>query len=137
MTTPAAPPLTWPDRWVGLPFAPRGRGPDAYDCWGLVREVSRVHFAAELPVWDDYEDLADRERLAGVVTGARGRFESIARPRAGDLVLFRIGGQPCHVGLVVAPPLFLHTLRGCDSALERWDVAMWARRIEGFYRWTQ
>ena len=26
---------------LGLPFADGGRGPDSYDCWGIVREVYR------------------------------------------------------------------------------------------------
>jgi cell wall-associated NlpC family hydrolase len=129
--------LTWADRWIGRPFVPRGRGPEGLDCYGLVREVSREHFATELPPWDDYADTRDRARLAEVVEEAMGKFERVIAPRAGDLVLFRVGGFPCHVGIVVAKPWFLHTLEGCDSALERWDVAMWARRVEGFYRWIR
>lgn len=127
---------TWAERWIGRPFVPRGRGPEGLDCYGLVREVSREHFATELPLWDEYDGTKDRARLAEVVEAAMGSFAPVSVPRAGDVVLFRIGGHLCHVGIVVAPPWFLHSLAGCDSALERWDMTMWERRVEGFYRWT-
>lgn len=33
---------------LGLPFADGGRGPDSYDCWGIVREVYR-RYGVTLP----------------------------------------------------------------------------------------
>jgi len=126
----------WVARWVGLPFEDRGRGP-AYDCWGLARAVVAERTGVVLPTHDEYETTRDHDRLGEVVVGARGGFDQVLEPVEGDLVLFRIQGRPCHVGVVVAPPWFLHAWGGHTSALERWDAMRWANRVEGFYRWTR
>ena len=128
-------PPAWVDAWIGLPFALRGRGPGAYDCYGLVRAVLRERHGHDLPSWDEYDDLADVRALRSVVEDARGRFEPVEFPEEGDAILLRSHGDPVHCGLVVAQGWFLHTRRGIGSALERWTSPRWAARVEGFYRW--
>ena len=127
-------PPSWCGRWIGLPFEERGRGPAAFDCWGLVRAVLLEQRAVELPRYDEYESTQDAGAVAGVVAAARPRFDRVETPAEGDLVLFRVAGNAQHVGVCVDATWFLHARRGIGSALERWDVPTWAPRVEGFYR---
>ena len=45
-------------RYVGLPYAPGGRGPEAFDCWGLARLVYADLLGLALPALDGTEPLA-------------------------------------------------------------------------------
>lgn len=128
----------WISPFVGLPFAARGRTRmQGLDCWGLVVEVYRDRLAIALPIWDEYDDVRDREELDRVVRGALPRFDRVEIPSAGDVVLFRIGGRLCHVGVIADPPWFLHALEETHgSVVDRLDSARWVRRIEGYYRWS-
>jgi len=126
-------PPAWVERWIGLPFEDRGRGPRAFDCWGLARAVLFERRGVELPSWDDYETTDDVAAIAIYVSKHVDRFERVESPREGSLVLLRCEGHRSHVGVCVGGTWFLHTLRGVCSALERFDSIGWSRRIEGFY----
>jgi len=132
----------WAASYVGLPYRDKGRGPDAFDCWGLVRAVLADVFHAELPDYADaYTDAADRDSVAAAVqAGLREGWQRVASPREGDLLILRVAGRPWHCAVMVAPRMFLHCpppdARGRQllSCIERVDAPMWARRIEGYYR---
>jgi cell wall-associated NlpC family hydrolase len=55
----------WVSGWIGLPWADRGRGPQAYDCWGLVRAVLAEQFALEVP---DFSQKYGRSRSASAAS---------------------------------------------------------------------
>lgn len=127
----------WVAPWIGRPYAVRGRGPDAFDCWGLVAAVVAERWGLELPSHaGEYETAADRHDLAAVVAGGQSEWTEIspAAARVGDVVVLRLAGAECHVGLVVAPGWFLHSLRGCDSVIESWEHAAWRNRLAGVWR---
>lgn len=126
----------WVAPWVGRPFADRGRGPE-FDCWGLVTAVVLERWGVELPSHAGaYVTGADRADLARVVAGVRGEWAEIpaAQAVAGDVVLLRLGGQECHVGLVVASGWMLHTLTGRDSCVESLSDRAWRNRVAAFFR---
>lgn len=128
----------WVSPFVGMPFVSRGRGAAGVDCWGLVLAIHRARYGAELPRWDDYDDTNDGEHLAHVVAAALPSFDRVAIPKEGDVVLFRIVGHLCHVGVVVAEPWFIHAREDTRGAvIERLDSISWSRRVEGFYRWRR
>jgi cell wall-associated NlpC family hydrolase len=80
--------------YVGKPWARGADGPEAFDCWGLVREVERRHFGRELPEAPERAALLDtaREVLR------RGQWLRTIAPREGDGVIIRYGPQ-VHVGV--------------------------------------
>ena len=41
--------MHWINNYVGLPWVAYARGPEAFDCWGLVLDVLSKHFDIELP----------------------------------------------------------------------------------------
>lgn len=121
------------DDLIGVPFADGGRGPDAFDCWGLCREVYRRfglelpdyalccydaegflrHFAEQRPLWQRHE-------LPNVPTPA--------------VVAIRFNAPSVnHVGVHIGEGKFLHTREKTGVVIELVASPAWRRRIEGFY----
>ena len=127
----------WAAKYVGLAHAPRGRGPDGFDCWGLVREVYGREFGIELPDYlDGFVRGGDEKRIGQLVREERQGWRTIwpGAEQPGDGILLRVRGEPMHIGIVVEPGTMLHVMAGCNSVLERYRSIMWEKRVEGFYR---
>ena len=139
----------WCSKWIGIPFADHGRGPDAFDCYGLVHAIYREQFGITLPDYADaYSDARDHASVAAAVqAGLQAGWATIDRvhetPRCGDLLVINVATRPWHCGLMVTPERFLHcpTQQARDSGreigsscVERLDNAMFRNRIEGIYR---
>ncbi len=150
-------PPAWADAYIGLQYADGGRGPEAYDCWGLLRLVSGERFGIALPaydgiVWRSYLSRAEQveadEAVKAFMLAERDvRWSPVwlatgsppeeplggRRIRPGDGVLMR--AAPLHVGIVVAPGWMLHIEEGSNSTCAPYDDIRWGRRVIGFYRW--
>lgn len=118
---------------VGKPFAEFGRGPDAFDCYGLVLEVSR-RLGRPFP---DYGSLPSASEGAIRRIEERrdeGAFAPASTPAVGDVVLMALSapGRPDHLGIVTEPGWFLHALPKRGACLSR--LALWAPFILGVYR---
>ena len=131
--------------FVGVPYRERGADPDAgWDCFGLVWWM-RTHLLG-----DEGLDLfltaraPDRQRLDRPAR-LRADSQALAHGRAqgrpwrrvsrqpGAVVLFTIGGQACHVGLVTRHHDFVHVRQGAETHMSNLNQAEWLRRVEGFY----
>ncbi|MDR3565590.1 MAG: C40 family peptidase [Negativicutes bacterium] len=113
---------------VGKPFKDGGRGPGAFDCWGLAVEVFR-RFGIEIP---DY-----RISCESVNTGVMCKREQWA-PCIGEipspaLVVFTTAGITDHIGVYLGAGKFIHAHRSAGVVVTGVDHVFWKRRIEGFY----
>lgn len=129
----------WVGHYIGIPYLERGRDRRGYDCWGLASAVWREIFALDVPSYDERyacaEDAAEIGRLIrGDLPASPWREVPLKEARAGDGILLRIKGEPCHVGVIVEPPYFLHIHRGTGAGLERVDSLLWSRRVLGVFR---
>lgn len=126
----------WTDRYVGLPWALRGRGPDAFDCWGLVREVLAQERHVALPSYLEEYDPQDVAELAALAQREAPAWLEVAAAAARefDVVLLRVAGEPSHVGVVAAGGRFLHVLPRAWAVLERLNSPKWAPRVVSFHR---
>lgn len=130
--------MSWWAKWVGKEFVTGGRGPEAYDCYGLVREVERLEFGIELPEYRAYDNAFDHEQTVPLF--ARGieqvKSQIIERDdaRDGDLVFMRYKGRVAHIGVFVEPNRVLHIDRGCNSVVEVIDSPMLRLRVEEIRR---
>jgi len=128
----------WTKSLIGIPFTEKGRTREGCDCWGVVRLALECGFGITVPDYtEEYPTTTDREEIQALMQReALGGWEAlpVSEAAAGDVVLFRIQGQICHAGLVIDPPVFLHGQRGIGSALERWDAAIWSRRLYAVLR---
>lgn len=128
--------MDW-NKYVGIPYKFGGASREGADCWGLVRLVMKEVYGKKLPEFKR-DGLTEKE-CGLLVDHARPLVSSgkIASPEEGDLVVIKIHGAPCHIGVVIGKEggrNLLHTLRGHDSAIDRYDGPVWRYRLDGFYR---
>ena len=95
--------LHWAYDYLGKPWVLGATGPDAYDCWGLVRAVLTDRFGIDAPavVMPDVEGLAVvREAMAQFQHHPElARWREVEAPQEGDAVLLSAALDPWHVGL--------------------------------------
>jgi cell wall-associated NlpC family hydrolase len=118
---------------LGKEFFYGGRGPDRFDCYGLVREIYRRR-GIELP---DVQSVTDPAEIHRRMAEGKECFREIERPEPYCIVMMSV--RPpyvSHVG-VVLPNLyqFLHTMQRVQVCVERLDSPEWSRRIRGYFRW--
>ena len=144
MTAPAMEPagrdtraIHWAADLIGRPWVAGGRGPDAFDCWGLVRRVQAERFGRSLP--EIPVDAGDLRAILGAFRDhpERRRWALTETPAEGDCALMRQSRHPVHVGvwLAVDGGGVLHCVRGAGVVFQRPKGLLQAGwRIEGFYR---
>ncbi len=127
----------WAREYVGIPFADKGRDRNGIDCWGLVREVLREQFGKILPSLSfDYDSADDESGVNDLICMQRPliKAQRVEEPRPGDLVLLRLRGLLCHVGVYIGDGCMLHVRKGTATVVDRLDSIRWRRRVEGYYR---
>jgi hypothetical protein len=115
---------------IGKPFEHGGRGPDSYDCWGVLQAVLRRlgHNPSDYPT--------QPEILAKVLCD---EWEEVRRDRIlpGDGILLR-SVDPVyqwHIGVAVDPWNMIHAREVVGVCRERIDSPAYSRRLLGFYRY--
>ena len=115
----------WSDL-LGKPFCSGGRGPDAFDCVGLLIEVER-RLGHPIRNWSSH---------ARFLASAKNEWERVTDPQPGDGILIYSTDPPWHVAVVCGGGFMLHVNRDAGQVTrERYDAFPWHKRIEGFYRW--
>jgi len=117
--------------YVGIPYG--FREAPGLDCYQLVTEVLAKVYSKRIPTYDYSGGWFDAD--VGFLEH-RGDFKEVILPLPGDIVLLKIGRRPIHCGVVIGEKNMLHSLRGSNSCIERYDSVKWRNRIEGFYRWV-
>lgn len=118
---------------IGKPFVDGGRGPDGYDCLGLVREVYR-RCGVDFPNYTGCcYDLAafsagyEKERPRWI------RHEPPDIPVPAVVAIRFNAPVVNHVGVYIGEGKFLHTREKTGVVIELTRSPAWNRRIEGFY----
>jgi hypothetical protein len=87
--------------YLGKPWVRFGRGPDSFDCWGLVRHFYAQEFDLDLPL-----HVIAPERLAEVVKTMRSSLENdwvqVEEMQENCLVVMSSKRQPHHVGACIS-----------------------------------
>jgi len=104
-------------------YAPGGRGPDYYDCWGLCAEIAkrRGGVVPSFPAWIDYV-----ARSLFFEDAAGQYFEQFDRPAPWRIVAYRVRAisNPSlfeyHIGTVLERSRrFIHARSTCGIAITR------------------
>lgn len=131
----------WVRSYVGLPFKDKGRGPDGFDCWGVVSDVLCRQFGIwGLPDYSDrYLSCADAASVSELVRAEQqtGQWLRVEAASTGAVVMFRLLGRPWHCGLMLTPHLMLHALEGVGVVIEDVRGITWRNRVEGFYEYVR
>lgn len=117
--TPHASARHWSTAYLNLPWTPGGNGPDAYDCWGLVRKVQLTQYGHDMPTLRVGDIEAEPHQWSAIRSMVqRGPWQRTEeRPREGDiLMMLNAEGKP-HVGIVIELPRLsvLHAVGGLDE----------------------
>ena len=122
--------------YLGKPWVNGAAGPDAFDCWGLVRAVYAQR-GIVLPVFDvdAHQPLAVRRAFDLPV--ARDKWCSLDRPDDFCAVLMSQHTHPDHVGVWWAEGNgVLHSLQYSGVVLSSLrSLAMQRWNVLGFYTW--
>lgn len=122
-------------RALAVPFVPRGRSWEGWDCWGLIVLAYREIKDVELPSYDDYNDKLAYKELSALVDAGRPLFRATTRPEPGNVALYRVGRYPAHVGLVVPHGRLLHCEQGTGTICPTLRDLAWRDRLEGYYEY--
>jgi cell wall-associated NlpC family hydrolase len=131
--------MIWWGKYVGKPFAPDARGPDTYDCWGLVQAVHRDRLGIDLP---SYGEISARDLMAVARQmdgdSAADPWRPVDQPREGDVAIMRgmHGRRIVHVGVMVDARHLLHVERDTHAAVVPVSHVSVAGRIAGYRRHT-
>lgn len=130
------------DDFVGLPYREGARGPDEYDCYGLVAAVFRAVRGVELPDW--YQPTPGQQgasraisaALAGEVDGGRSVRVNWPDdlPEEWDIAIVGSADRPHHVGVCVAGGV-LHASKAFGSAWHSLSRFLTFYPRTEFYRW--
>ncbi len=115
---------------IGVPFELNARGPDSYDCFGLLVEMYR---RAGVSIHDPGTAESQSENQAMINIYAPEKWRKVAQ-RPGVAVLFRLGRFACHIGYVVDDMHFIHAWEG-SGGVTRERLSLWKQRIVGFYEY--
>ena len=123
-------------RFVGIPYAVKGRSFDGCDCWGLLYLFYGVELGIVLPEYAlSFADEAELLEARRVISAEKGSaWQRVEKPIVGDAVLMQTRGDLAHIGVYVGRGLMLHTRSGIDSGLVRLDAPYWRQTLEGYYR---
>ncbi len=122
---------------LGKRFRYGGRGPDEYDCYGLVMEIYK-RIGVDLP---DYGFADNYKGIDAMVQRFAINFKRLSFPVAPCIVAFMIWPPyVSHIGVVLEGDRFLHIMQRSQVSRERLSAPEWASRIAGYYqvreKWT-
>jgi cell wall-associated NlpC family hydrolase len=118
------------DHLIGAPFVYGGRGPTAFDCYGLIMEIYKGQ-GVNLP---DYASPKDQAAISAIFGNQLPLWEEV--PRApGTVALMRMGRLISHCGYMLDNERMIHTIESTGGVtVQRLDV--WGQRLIGFYKYV-
>lgn len=115
---------------IGVPFEYGGRGPDAFDCYGLLMEMYR----RDGIILPDYRSPDQLNRIAALMAMQLDLWRETEK-RPGAAVLIRIGRFNSHVGYVLDGMRFVHTWEESGGVVTE-RLSSWESKIAGYYEFA-
>jgi len=122
---------------IGKPFKFGGRGPDEYDCWGIVMEVCR-RLEIHLPDFGKGCEYLP-QKIHNTQESFQDRFILVNSPIPGDIVAFRfpLPNFVGHIAVYIGQNRIIHTREATNTVCERLNAPQWRKRIYGIYRYRK
>lgn len=111
---------------IGTPFEYGGRGPETYDCYGLLMEMHRRLG------WDitDYGSSSHGAEIIAMMLGKVHEWKEVA-PKPGCTLLIKLP-MSMHVGFLLPHKKFIHTTKSTGGVVVE-KLNLWERRVLGYY----
>lgn len=100
---------------IGAPYVRGARGPEAYDCYGLVKEL----FARAGNSVPDFDSPGTLEEIEALISDRSRKWRRVPIGTPGALLTFRVEGYGAHVGFMLQNDLFIHAWEATGVAIER------------------
>lgn len=129
--------MTWPNRFVGIPYAEFGRDREGCDCWGLACIIYREELGISLPEYLGYGSVDEHAEIAALIDGAEASplWLPVTGPAiAFDIAVFRRGCLATHLGIVIHHGLMIHMEAEDCAKLADYRTGRWGHRFKGHYR---
>jgi len=108
-------------KYLGKPWVSGANGPDAFDCWGLVKTVYKEEFSIDLS--DHLQRQADNIRECfrlGTLETTSSDWVEVETPRTGDVVALSKNTEIHHVGIYFEQGRsVLHSVSGSGVIFQR------------------
>lgn len=111
-------------KYIGRPY-------EEYNCFDLVKEFYFDVFGVTLKNYFE-GDVPDRREVESLIIANKGDFVKVADKKLGDIILLKLYGIECHMGVLISPSQFLHSAKNVGSILDR--VERYSHVIGGVYR---
>lgn len=113
---------------IGVPFVNGGRGPDSFDCYGLIMHLLKED-GIDIP---DYISPTGGAKIMAIFNSEI-RLWQECKKRHGVILLFKVPGN-LHVGYYLGNDTFIHTWEKSGGVtIER--LSTWERRLVGIYEY--
>ncbi len=112
-------------KYIGKPY-------EKYNCFDLVKEFYRDYYGLDIKNYFE-GDVPGRREIESLIITNKGDFIPVTgKPQFGDIVVIRLYGVECHIGVCVNTSQFLHSARGKGSCMDR--LERYSKMIAGFFR---
>lgn len=112
-------------KYVGRPY-------DKYNCFDLVKEFYMDHFQLDIKNYFEGGPVPDRREVESLIVSNKGDFVKVDKPAFGDIVVLKLYGLECHIGVCIDTSRFLHSAKKIGSTLDR--LERYGNMVAGFYR---
>lgn len=109
---------------IGVPYTEK-------DCWQIAVAFYSMVFGIELAPY--YQEIPkERKEAQRLVYDAIKDFYPVSKPEFGDLLLMRMFGLECHIGVYLGNGKVLHTFEKTGCVID--SFAKWEKVLVGCYR---
>jgi cell wall-associated NlpC family hydrolase len=118
---------------IGKPFENGGRGPDTFDCYGLVREIHH-RLGVEMP--NLYVNCFDIEKVNDEYQLQSKHLIPLEKPEEYCIIAIRNNSPVVnHFGIYLGKHEFIHAIQEVGVCKASIDHPKWKKAIVGYYRW--
>lgn len=114
------------------PFKNGGRGPDAYDCYGLGIEIFRRY---GIQILDYKISCMDLSLIDATIEQEQSRWRKLEKPLEPCLIVMRCNSPRYinHAGVYIGKGRFIHTTSKAGVRVQLLNDIYYKDKIEGFY----
>jgi len=109
---------------IGTPYEKR-------DCWGVAVDFYQIELNIKLLEY--YSEIPEtRDNARDMIYSCMKDFKKVEDRQYGDLILIKLYGIECHIGIYLGNGQMLHTTSHSGCVIDR--LIRWEKLIVGFYR---
>lgn len=128
----------WVNQYIGIEYKTKGVTlAEGLDCLSIIELIYKKEKNIILP-FNEHLELENDDQME-IATNAiileRKKWKRLDWPEDFCVININIFGYPIHFGLCISDEYMIHSLKGHNSAIERFTGMKWSHRVEGFYRY--